>query len=585
MQRGNPATRQSGDTRIRFAGIRGVAGFRWALAITGFALGVATPTLAPAQQVAPSRVTPETLQPQAPSTPQITLPAAAGLTPPANADKLFVRVGRVDVTGTFPGFEDKTAALLSPLNGSRVTVAHLYDVANDLEHAYAQAGYFLARIVIPPQGLSDGGTLHLTVIDGVIEKIDANSVPERQRPLVEARLAPIIGLHHVTLDDIERRLLIVSDLPGLQVRSTLSPGSNTGGTLLVLQGSQTYASGTLGFDNHLPESLGTWALNASVALNNVLGWGEQSYLSIASSPDLGPARLRVLGGGFALPLGTDGLTINPEYTKSLARPIPVAGSPATQGDFERFAVRANYPVIRSRDENLSLQGSLEWNNEQLRPIGFSARFYDDEYAVGRLRAVYTTSLDPETPVQVTGTLSRGLGGRNATDELPLSRQGAGPSFTSAQLVASLQHPLPASLFLSITGRAQTSFNNPLMLAEQFALDGGSALSAFADGSFSVDQGATLRIEISRPLSLPVGDRAIGLSPYVFGAGGWGELVTPTAVEQRDIGAGAVGIGVRTDASVPGWAGGTLVFEFAHKFSDVRTIPDGYRANLSVNLRF
>jgi hemolysin activation/secretion protein len=568
-----------GDFAIRLAVVK------VALAITGVALGAATTPRAHAQQVAPSRVTPESLLPAAPPPPQINLTAPAGLTPPPDALNLQVQVAHVDVGGTFPGFEGRTAAILDPLLGHRVSVAHIYELANDLERAYSDAGYFLARIVIPPQQLVDGGTLHLTVIDGVIERIDVKDVPESQRAVVSDRMAPIVGLHHVTLDDIERRLLLASDVPGLQLRSTLSAGDKPGTTLVVLQGTHSYATGTLGFDNRLPASLGTFAMNGSAALNSVFGLGEQTYFSITESPQIAPPQLRVLGGGFVLPIGNDGFTVNPEYTNSLARPNPPGGTPATQGDFQRLSFRANYPVIRTRAQNLNLQGSVEWENEQLVPIGFPTRLYSDDYEAARLRTVYTIFLDPSTPLQLTGTLSHGLSGRTATSTLPLSRLGASPTFTSASIEASLQYSLPASLQLAVTGRTQTSFGTPLMLSEQFSLDGLTALSAFADGAFSVDQGATLRVEISRSLTVPIAGQGFALSPYVFGAGGWGQLVMPTAVEHRDIGAGSAGFGLRTDTAVTGLAGASLAVEFGRKFSDVPTVPAGYRANLSVNLRF
>ncbi len=496
-----------------------------------------------------------------------------------------MRVGGVEVAGTFPGFRSETAALLASLTGKRVTVARIYEAADALEHAYSAAGYFLARVVVPPQKLVDGGTLHLTVIDGFIERVDVKDVPARQRREVAARMAAVVGEHHLMLAEIERRLLLVSDIPGLRLRSTLAGGNTPGGTLLVLQATQSYATGTIGFDDRLPASLGPWAINASAALNSVLGFGEQAYASAQSSPDVGPARLRLIGGGVTLPIGPDGFSVNPEYTKSMARPTPAAGTPATTGDFERFALRASYPVIRTRTGNLALQASLEWINENLAPIGFTTDFYRDDYQAARLRAVYGFLLAPGVPMQLTGALSRGLGGRTATSTLPLSRQGASPDFTAAMLEVSVQHALPASLLLAVTGRAQTSFDSPLMLAEQVSLDGVDALSSFADGTLSVDQGVTLRIELSRPLTLTIAGQGIGFSPYLFGAGGWGELVMPTVVEHRDIGAGSAGVGLRTDAGIAGLIGSSLALEFARKFSDLPTVPDGYRANISLVLRF
>jgi hypothetical protein len=95
----------------------------------------------------------------------------------------------------------------------------------------------------------------------------------------------------------------------------------------------------------------------------------------------------------------------------------------------------------------------------------------------------------------------------------------------------------------------------------------------------------LRAELRRPLVLPVAGQSVILTPYLFGAGGWGEFIMPTAVEHRDLGAGAAGFGLRTDAGIAGVAGGTLAVEFARKFSDVTAVPAGYRANLSLILRF
>ena len=140
-----------------------------------------------AQQVAPSRVTPESLRPAPAAAPEIELPSGAAASAPAAAAGLSVVVGRVEVAGTFPGFEGETQAVVGPLGGQRVTVAELYAAANALEHAYAAAGYILARVVVPPQKLVDGGPVRLSVVDGVIERVDVSAVPERQRGVVAAR--------------------------------------------------------------------------------------------------------------------------------------------------------------------------------------------------------------------------------------------------------------------------------------------------------------------------------------------------------------------------------------------------------------
>lgn len=543
---------------------------------------------AQAQQVAPSRVTPESLRPAAPAPPIIELPGAAGPTAPANAANLSVQVGDIVVDGTFPEFRAETAALLDPLRRKRLTVAQIYAAATALEHAYAAAGFILARVVVPRQKLVDGGALHLTVIDGFIERIDVNAVPAHVRASVAARMAALVGVRHVTLADIERRLLVTADLPGLQLRSTIAAGATPGGTLLVLDATQNYVSGSVGVDDRLPRSLGIWSFNSTLALNNTLGFGEQFYVSGSTSTDFGNPPLQVFGGGIVMPIGNDGFTLNPEYTRSLAEPFPAPGTPPGVGEFQRAALHANYSIIHTRAQTLSVQATLEWDDEFLRPVGFAQQIYRDTYTTARLQATDAFSLPWGEPVSLSGTFSQGLTGRDATAVLPLSQQGASPLFSKANLQASISQGLPTGAIITLIGRAQSSFGQPLMLAEQFSLDGSDAMSAFASGTFSVDQGATLRAELSRPvwIEIPAPESPLRLSPYLFGAAGLGVIFLPTAVEQKDINAASAGLGVRTDIGNPqSPVGGAVALELARQFSDVPADNHGYRINLSLNLRF
>lgn len=550
------------------------------------------PSSADAQQqpVAPSRVTPENLRPSPPVAPQIELPVGAAEASPAGAASLFFVAGQIEVAGTFPGFEGATQQIVGPLRGKRVSVAELYAAANSLERAYVAAGYILARVVVPPQKLVNGGTVRLQVIDGHIERIDVGAVPERQRAVVTARLASIIGEPYLTLTEIERRLLLVSDLPGIVLKSTLAQGTTPGGTLLVIEATQQLVTGSIGVDDRLPTSLGTWTVTTSAAINDALGFGEQVYMSYSTSPDdWGVPNLRVEGGGAVLPIGDDGFTLNPEYTESIARPIPAPGTPASVGDFQRLALRASYPAIRTRDETLTVQASADWDRETLTTIGFAAKLYSDDYGAARLGGHDLRTLPWGALAVLDGTFSHGFVGRDGTTVLPLSQQGASPLFNKLLAMAELRQPLPETFELAVSAHAQSSFGTPLMLSEQFDLDGSDALSSFASGTFSVDEGATLRAELSRPFSLPLGwAPPLDLSPYVFGAIGRGIIDQSTTAQKGVIDAASAGLGIRNTTT---WLNGilplgsTLAVEFARQFSNVPGQRTGYRTNLALNVTF
>ena len=568
-----------------------------ALVVPALALAVASASHrdARAQTISPSQVTPRDLRPAASPAGGVELPAAAGLTAPPGADKLPLSLGRVGIEGGFDELAGAGAAATNALTGGPVTVADVYRVANELERAYAAAGYVLARVVVPPQKLEKGGALRLVVVDGFIESVDVSRLPASQRAWIAARMAPLVGLRHVTLGEIERRLLLASDDPGLRLRSTLVAGGVTGAARLVLEGTYDPVTGSIGVDNHLPASLGVYSLNASVAINGVLGFGEQIYATGSSGWRVGEiggpnAPLELFGGGVSLPLGTDGFVVNPEYTRSVSRPFPTAGSPASVGYFDRFDLRASYPIARTRAQSLVVQGALEWDEEYLSPIGFGTDLYRDNYGVARLQADEALQLPWAAAAEAIGAVSQGLGGRDGADAtasaIPLSRQGASADFTKADLTLRYTQALPEAFQLALIARGQSSFGKPLFISEAFSLDGPDAVSGFASGTFSVDEGALARVELGRALAIPAGPALATIAPYVFAAGGRGFIDDATAAQQAAIEATSFGLGARTGVDLAGQPFGTsLTLEAARFQSNVAGERAGWRGNVSFQIRF
>jgi hemolysin activation/secretion protein len=547
--------------------------------------------------VAPSRVTPETLRPPAPSAPE-GLPPSGGaqqLQAPAGAERLSFIVGRVAIKGTFPELETETRALAHTVEGHRVTVAQVYEFANALEQAYARAGYILVRVTVPQQKLNDHGRLLIVIVDGFVEKVQVDNVPDRVRALVSARMASLVGRRHIKLAEIERRLLIAGDVPGLRLKSTLARGKALGGALLVLEGTHRLVTATASIDNRLPSSLGTWSYGTSVALNSAFGLGEQFYASAQSSGD--PALildstspLRVLGAGAVLPLGTDGWILNPEYTNSRSQPAPVSGGLVNIGQFERFALRTSYPLIRTRTSTLSLYGAFEYISQTVALPLFSTDLNRDRYGVLRIGTGYEAGLPWwGAALQTSATFSQGTGGRDSADALasgvPLSRQGAGPVFSKATFDAHVTQPLPNEFHMDFIARAQTSFGTPLLVSEQFSLDGPQAVSAYPSGTLNVDEGGTLRAELSRSFALGTAV-PVTLSPYGFGSFGVGRLVEPTIVELAVVRGGAVGAGVRSGIDIPGGYQGVAVgLEVARQFSNLPNLPQSWRGQVVMGFRF
>jgi hemolysin activation/secretion protein len=134
-------------------------------------------------------------RPQNNTAPAAQLPQSAPSEVPAGADKLFVRVADVQMTGGFDVLATATEALISKIRGQQISVAGFYQPANAIEQLYHAAGYPLVQVVIPPQSVVDGGTLRLNLVDGYIERIDVAALPKRSQQPVTDVLQVLIGRH------------------------------------------------------------------------------------------------------------------------------------------------------------------------------------------------------------------------------------------------------------------------------------------------------------------------------------------------------------------------------------------------------
>lgn len=537
----------------------------------------------------------------------IVIPATSGPEVPAGAAHLTVRLSGVTVEGEVDLSLAEVAAvrrgLEARLVGRTIGVAEVFAAARDLEAAHARAGRVLTRVVVPPQRLTDGGRLRLIVVAGFVERVDLSAVPEPVRGRIEALVGGLVGRRSLDVGEIERDLLLAADTPGTTLRSTLTAGRESGGSVLVLEARHRPITGTLSADNSVSHSLGGLQTSLALQANGVFGFGEQFYLQAGGLPRLGgdgdlfgaAARNRQLSIGTVVPIGLAGTTFNVEATRTDSSPSPT-GAQIFASRFERLSARLRHPLVRSRAFSLIGEVAFDAEEEEMRSIAPAV----GPLSLDRLRVlrvseevVWTTPWD----ALVNGRLSAsfgidGLGARDAasaTALLPLSRQGSDAAFGKLDVALHYGQTLHEHLTIDLFGRAQTSFGRPLPRAEQFSLTGAAALSAFDTGAFQGDSGLVGRLEVASPWRFDRPGGLVVVSPYAFGA--WGEawLMQPTAVETASVAAAAWGLGLKLGAAPnpPGHAspsslGGileqtTLTLEWGHQNrSDGQRAGDAFR---------
>lgn len=526
--------------------------------------------LAQAQQA--PLVTPRDLRPQNNAAPAVQLPESAPSEVPAGADKLFVQVGDVQLAGGFAALTPTTDALIGKIRGRRVSVADFYRLGNAIELLYHEAGYPLVRIVIPPQSVVDGGTLHLNLVDGYIERVDVKALPGRAQQNVADTLQGLVGRHPLTEAALERAVTLAGRAPGLTLRSTLAPGVQPGGVVLVLDGQQSLVTGSYSLDNKLSKSLGLWESTLQLALNEPLGYGEQFYGYLSAEPNWLTgfskyAPRRVAGGGVTVPIGTDGLSINPEFTWSDTQPIvPSALVLKSRSLFERYTLRLTYPLILDHVQALTLTGTFDATSQIDSAPQFGAVLDRDRDRVIRLGADWSDNLPGAAQLHATATLSKGLNIFNTRTQaqalasgIGLSRQGENPDFVNVEGSITYAQPLPYDVQSTLTARAQSGLGNVLPSAELFTLDGDGALSLFTEGALAGDSGWTLREQVARPSRIFPALADLVTSPYVFAA--VGEYYNRLGANPSPGLDQVYGGGVSSN-----WRAFAVSLEFGHRFS-------------------
>lgn len=535
---------------------------KWTMTASGGMLLAGTILTVPVRAQTASQITPPTLAPPVTKAPgRVEIPQGGGPQAPAGAEALEVTLGDVAVEGA-----DIDATALADLRarllGKRVRVSDIYAAARALEAHYAQAGRVLVRVTVPPQQLDDGATLRLVVTQGYVERIDASAVPARVRRRVEATLAKLVNRPDVALAEIERAVLLAGDLPGLQLRSTLAPGSQVGATVLVLDGTHRPVTAQLSLDNSLSESLGRYGAGLGFTFNSPLGQGEMIYLRASGYPNttkgrsiLDPdPRNRLLAAGIVLPLDDDGLTLTAEAVESRASPRHARYLPGFGSRFRRLSARLRYPLVRGRGTNVALTAAFDAQREAVSIISpLDLPLSLDDLRVAR------AGIDASAVLPGGGTISAdaqmsvgidGLGARSAARAsrvLPLSRVGADASFAKLEMSAGIEQPLAPHAEISVRARAQTGFGDAMANAEQFGIATQGDLSPLPVGTVQGDQGATMRGELRFPFTYVDASSFGRIAPYAFGAWGTVRYERPTVVERRRTDAYAYGVGARVNA--------------------------------------
>lgn len=372
----------------------------------------------------------------------------------------------------------------TPYIGRTMSQADLEDMAGAISEKYRAAGYHLSRALILPQDVRNGA-IRVRVVEGAISEIKVIGDPG-DRFGVNATLSDLLQERPSQLSSLERKLLIVSDTPGLKVVDTgideISEASGSFRLTIKVDTWRVYAS--LGVDNSGTRAVGPFQSYASTSFNSYLISGDALGLNASTVPNA-TRDLREGRVSYDTPVGRDGLKLGVSGSYSEVWPDDNRRAVETRIANQTYSLRGSYSPVQTRALTINLFSALSYTDETERN-DFGTVYKDH---VRALRAgIDIRAQDPFNGSNyATAALRRGLNVFNATqaNDLFSSQWDAGPNFSIFEYAYTRYQQFNDSFSVKATIAGQVAFN-PLFSSQKFYL----GAAGFGPGYYSGDNGVS-----------------------------------------------------------------------------------------------
>ncbi len=419
-----------------------------------------------------------------PSEFDLTIPTPRRTPEPRAVDDIQFEVKDIVVDNATVYSKDELAPLIAPALNHQITIRDVLGVADAIEAKYRGDGYVLTHVFVPPQSIGDSA-FHLQVVEGFIKRVKVEGGDEAVRVAVERALAPVAIDRPASLTTLERALLLANDLPGVAATGVIKPGDELGAAELVVTIAQHSWDGLASINNRGSPYSGKWTGFGEVALNDLLGEAERITVDLSSSADVEQQRYIALG--YTQPVAIAGLNLGFDASYSNGTPGYFLASQNGTTLAYRMGPRASYSIIRSRKENLEIDGAMIAAGVESDIHGIQAS--RDDYRMLEVKAVYSVVGWLGGASSITATFDHGVDifGASSAGSAYASRNGAVPDFTKLSTEFRHLQPLGSNLSLSLDAMAQGSMDT-LYSAEGFTLGGPKIGRGYAPAELIGDQG-------------------------------------------------------------------------------------------------
>ena len=451
---------------------------------------------------------------ESPASPQKVVP----MTPEGAEDARFV-LNSLTIEGMTAYTQDEVKYLYAAYLGQEISVATLFEIMAALQQKYLEDGYSLTKVVIPGQSI-EGGNATLTVIEGYVSQVDiAEGIPDGL--IINDAKRRILAMHPLNTFTLERILLILNDLPGLNVSAILASIRTDdlskippGAVRLVLDKNVAdYTKAELSFDNYGSVFAGPYQFSVLGHIPHV--GPEYSELSLGFVGATSLSEQRFAMAQYELPLfGVSGASLFLEATQAHTEPGSDLDILDIKGESRNLSMEVEYPFIKQRAKSLVFNIGFEVKNSQTDILG--EQLYDDRQRIFSTGAIYSFS-DTLYGVNVLDfDYSHGANilGARETGSDDLSRLDGHSDFSKANIALARIQSLPSNFQIYSILYGQYT-NVPLLSSEEFGYGGKQIGRGYNPSEIVGDRGVSASFEVRKTQQVKTGDLDVTLEPYLF----------------------------------------------------------------------
>ena len=312
--------------------------------------------------------------------PAAALPVAEEARALSASGTLLIPVTRWRITGATAFSDAELLSLVQDRIGLELTLDDLNAAAARITAYYREHGYLLARAYLPAQDIRNG-EVEIAVLEGRLAAVKVDNTSRLGASMVSEHVERIDTSGPLQGQDLERSLLLLNDLPGVEVRSTLQPGATVGTSDLDLRvrGARGL-DGSVDADNYGNRYTGELRAGGTLNVNTPLRRGDLFTLR-ASTAGSGMTYGRA---AWQTPLGGDGWQVGIPWSDLRYELGEDFESLDADGDAQVGTLWAAYPILRSQARNLSVRFAYDDKrlNDRIDAVSSNARKSLDVWTVG-----------------------------------------------------------------------------------------------------------------------------------------------------------------------------------------------------------